>query len=200
MDLYIVTSSQNEIVVEKSKFIGLLYPLHSIEDVDVYLQAVKEKYKGAHHCCFAYRFENSERASDDGEPKNTAGLPLLTILQRNNLCNVLLIVVRYFGGKKLGAGRLLRTYNEAGVKVVELAKFYTRTEGIYLTIETTHAQYNQQIKDLDYRGIKTENAIFSDKDVKYNIHISINELPLIEINYNIVERNYKFIYKVYIRE
>ena len=110
-----------EIEVERSRFIALLYPLKSEVEVNSILEEVKKEYRNARHYCYAYRFNDSERASDDGEPKGTAGRPMLDLLQKNDLQHVLLVVVRYFGGILLGAGRLLRTYVASGKAVLALA-------------------------------------------------------------------------------
>ena len=116
---YVINKSYvNEIVVEKSRFIALLHPLSSDEDFDDHFEKSKKTYRDARHYTFAFRYGNLEKCSDDGEPQNTAGLPLLNLLKNHNLVNTAIIVVRYFGGKKLGAGRLLRTYVDAGNKVI----------------------------------------------------------------------------------
>lgn len=99
--------------IKKSKFITLLYKIHKIEEIDDYLNEVKNTYKDATHYCYAYKLGNFQRFSDDGEPSGTAGLPIIEVLNKNNLDNVLCIVVRYFGGIKLGTGGLVRAYSKA---------------------------------------------------------------------------------------
>ena len=81
-------------------------------------ELTKKEYKDSTHICYAYIINSSEKCSDDGEPNGTAGLPILNILKKNNLTNVLAIVIRYFGGIKLGAGGLLRAYSDAANKAV----------------------------------------------------------------------------------
>ena len=94
-----------QIIEKKSKFIAKLYYVENQEEIDNIMKDVKKQYFDARHHCIAYRVakENSiiEKASDDGEPSGTAGVPMLKILQNNNLCNVLIIVIRYFGGTLL---------------------------------------------------------------------------------------------------
>ena len=84
---------------------------------------MRRKYHDARHVCFAWRIIKDgqviERASDDGEPSGTAGAPMLSILKKENLCNILILVIRYFGGTKLGAGNLLRTYLEVAKNVTK---------------------------------------------------------------------------------
>lgn len=118
----IIAPVKNEIIVEKSRFIALLFPLTSEEEALNLLDSIRKEYTGARHYCFAYKFNDIARFSDDGEPKGTAGIPLLTLLENNELENVLLVVVRYFGGTLLGASRLLRTYVNAGKSALDLAE------------------------------------------------------------------------------
>ena len=104
--------------IKKSKFIGYYYELDSIEDVQEILNSLKIEHKKARHIPYAYKFENTAKKSDDKEPSGTAGTPLYNLLEMNNLNNKLLVVVRYFGGVKLGAGPLMRAYKNAGVSVL----------------------------------------------------------------------------------
>jgi len=106
------------LILEKSEFIGLVFPLQTLDDISQHLSHIKQSYPDATHICYAYRFEGISRSTDDGEPSGTAGRPLLELLNKKELDRILLVVVRYFGGKKLGAGRLLRTYVDAGNRVL----------------------------------------------------------------------------------
>ena len=114
-----------EIVEKKSKFIANLIYVDNTQDAENIIKDIKKKYFDARHNCIAYRIvENEkivERSSDDGEPSGTAGAPMLTILQKNNLANVLVIVTRYFGGILLGTGGLVRAYSESTIKAIEEA-------------------------------------------------------------------------------
>ena len=101
----------NEIIIHKSKFITIITPINSKEEITKILNKVKKEYKDATHYCFAYIIDSEEKCDDNGEPSGTAGLPILKVLKINNLTNVLCLVVRYFGGIKLGAGGLIRAYS-----------------------------------------------------------------------------------------
>ena len=105
--------------VKKSKFIGLLYDITSEEDVKNILESLKQEYKKAAHMPYAYRLQNTAKKSDDKEPHNTAGLPILNALERKNLTNTLIVIVRYFGGAKLGSGPLLRTFASVANELVK---------------------------------------------------------------------------------
>ncbi|MBO7573184.1 MAG: YigZ family protein [Bacilli bacterium] len=109
----------NQIEVMKSKFIAYLTPLKKEEDFKPLLANLRKEHKKARHIVYAYRIGVKSKSCDDGEPKGTAGHPLLELLYKKDLTDVALLVVRYFGGTKLGAGRLLRTYLQAGINAVD---------------------------------------------------------------------------------
>ncbi len=132
-----ITITQNEtaeITEKKSKFIADLYYVENAEQVEEKIIEIKKKYYDARHHCLAYRYVQGnqviEKSSDDGEPSGTAGAPMLNILQKNNLCNILVIVTRYFGGILLGTGGLVRAYSEATQKAIEQSKLVTKIKGI----------------------------------------------------------------------
>ncbi len=97
--------------IKKSKFIGYLYEVTDELEIKSIIASLKDEHKKARHIPYAYRFKNTAGKSDDKEPSNTAGLPILNVLNRNELDGYLIAIVRYFGGTKLGAGPLLRTYS-----------------------------------------------------------------------------------------
>lgn len=108
----------NTIEIKKSKFVAYLYDIEKISEIKEILKNVKYEHKKAKHIVYAYKFGSTAGKSDDKEPSGTAGTPLYNLLEMNNINNKLLIVVRYFGGVKLGAGPLLRAYKNAGVSVL----------------------------------------------------------------------------------
>ena len=117
---YIVKEANiQQIEVMKSKFIAYLIPLNKEEDFKPILADLRKEHKKARHIVYAYRAGMKSKSCDDGEPKGTAGHPLLELLYKKDLVDVALLVVRYFGGTKLGAGRLLRTYLQAGINAVD---------------------------------------------------------------------------------
>ncbi len=109
--------NENTIEIKKSKFIAYLYKIDSEEDAKKVLDMLWTEHKKARHIPYAYKLINTARKSDDKEPHNTAGLPILNVLERENLSNTMITVVRYFGGVKLGAGPLLRAYSQAANSV-----------------------------------------------------------------------------------
>ena len=114
---------QAEITEKKSKFIANIIKVENKNEAEENILKLKKKYYDAKHNCIAYRIKEDqgviEKASDDGEPQGTAGQPILNILQKNNLCNILVVVTRYFGGILLGTGGLVRAYSEATTKALE---------------------------------------------------------------------------------
>lgn len=114
---YLINSTTIEI--KKSKFIALAFNIHSKEEIDTILSELKKEHRKAKHLPYAFKFDNNLKKSDDKEPANTAGGPILNIIEKNNLNNILIVVIRYFGGIKLGAGGLIRAYGTAAKEVIK---------------------------------------------------------------------------------
>ena len=104
--------------IKNSKFITLLYKIDDDFNLDEILNEVKDKYPKATHYCYAYRLIGKEKSSDDGEPGGTAGIPMLNVLIKEDIVNILAITVRYFGGIKLGAGGLTRAYSNSTIEAI----------------------------------------------------------------------------------
>ena len=107
--------------------------INNIDEIKNKLERIKKTYKDATHYCYAYIIDGKEKCSDNGEPSGTAGIPILNVLKQNNLTNIICIVIRYFGGIKLGAGGLVRAYTKS---VVECLKDHIKLliEGYNITI------------------------------------------------------------------
>ncbi len=138
---------QVEVVEKKSKFIGNLIPVESVEEAENQLREYKKKYHDARHNCYSYRVvENDqiiEKSSDDGEPSGTAGAPMLNILKTNNLANVLIIVTRYFGGILLGTGGLVRAYSDSLLKAMEASNFIKKCEGVQMLANIEYGDFDR---------------------------------------------------------
>ena len=133
-------------IINKSKFITFLYKINNNDDINKYLNETKDKYKDASHICFGYILGNIERFSDDFEPNGTAGMPILNVLKKNELTNVLCLVVRYFGGIKLGTGGLTRAYTKSVTECLETTNITILKEGYLL--EITFNYDNSKVIDL----------------------------------------------------
>lgn len=121
--LVVKNKKQSQVNIKKSKFLGFAFCVQSEPEVKNILTELQKEYKDAKHLVYAYRFLNNgslkERFYNDKEPTNSAGKPLLYLLQQKEVINCLLIVVRYFGGIKLGVGGLRRAYTTTGQEVLE---------------------------------------------------------------------------------
>lgn len=107
------------IINKKSKFIAYYYDINNISEVKEIITDLKKQHKKAKHFPYAYKIGDYLKKSDDGEPTGTSGMPILKIITENNLDNVLIIIVRYFGGTKLGTGGLLRSYLDSAKEVIK---------------------------------------------------------------------------------
>ena len=136
---------QAEIVEKKSKFIANLIYIEKVEEAEDVIKNTKKKYFDAKHNCIAYRVVEDnqiiERSSDDGEPSGTAGAPMLTILQKNNLANIVVIVTRYFGGILLGTGGLVRAYSDSLLKAISSSKLCKKCLGVEMEVVLEYSNY-----------------------------------------------------------
>lgn len=111
-----------EIIEKKSKFLGYSYNVTSPEQVDDIIKQIKKEHKKCTHVCYAYNICSDvvlAKAVDDGEPSGTAGKPIFNVIDKKNLKNILVVVVRYFGGIKLGAGGLVRAYTKCASESIK---------------------------------------------------------------------------------
>ena len=110
---------KNEIEIKKSRFITYLYRLNDENEINEIINNIKKEHKKARHVVYVYKINNTGKIYDDGEPKGTAGMPIFNVIEKNNLNNILIIVVRYFGGIKLGAGGLFRAYSNSASEIIK---------------------------------------------------------------------------------
>lgn len=183
----IKNNSINEIIIKNSKFITLLYKVYSQEDIKNYLKEVKYLYPNATHYCYAYILNNEKRSSDDGEPSGTAGTPILNILESNNLNYILAVVIRYFGGIKLGSSGLIRAYSRSVKEAIKENILTKLIEGINVNITFSWSN----IKQIDYL---LKDQLINKKEyldnITYNISIPINILDTLKnylISYEIIK-------------
>ena len=166
----------NEIIINKSRFITVLTNINDIDKVKEKLENIKKTYKDATHYCFAYIINNHEKCSDDGEPSGTAGMPILNVLKQNNLTNILCVVIRYFGGIKLGAGGLIRAYSTSASEALNKTSMAVLVKGYKIIIEFSY----DNIKQIDYllKNIKIKKE-YGDT-ITYAFDIKEEELNKIE--------------------
>ena len=109
----------NLILIKKSKFLTFLYEIDNLEEIKEIINNLKIEHKKATHICYAYKIGVKAKYFDDGEPAGTAGKPIFNVIEKKNLNNVLIIVIRYFGGIKLGAGGLFRAYSNCASEILK---------------------------------------------------------------------------------
>ena len=167
----ILSKTTTLLEINKSKFYCELIPISSINEVTTIINNIKEEYKSATHYCYAYIFDNTKRFSDDGEPGGTAGMPILNVLEQNNLDHVLAVVIRYFGGIKLGAGGLVRAYTNSVSDTITNSKIIQLINGKKISIEFTY----DNSKQIDYllKDYDIENKEYN-SNIKYIINIPDN--------------------------
>ena len=157
----------NSIIINKSEFITILKKIENVDDVGKILTEIKKEYKDATHYCYAYVIRDIKKSNDDGEPSGTAGTPILEILNKNDVTNILCIVVRYFGGIKLGASGLIRAYSRSTKEAIELSTMLKIIPSKIYKIE------------FDYTNVKNIDNILKDE---YVVSKAFNENVMYEIN------------------
>ncbi len=155
---YINEITTNQIIINKSKFITTIIPIQNIEEANLNLTELRKKYFDATHNCYAYVIGDNyeiQKQSDDGEPQKTAGFPILDMIKKLNITNVLVVVTRYFGGTLLGASGLIKAYGESAKLAILKANLYLKETLLETTIPFNYKEYNQ-IKNLSYLTIINE--------------------------------------------
>jgi len=176
MEFRINSRFEKSIEVEKSEFIGILFPCDSKEEFITEFEKIKKEHNKARHHCYSYIIDGEIKYSDDGEPQGTAGKPLLGILQNRNLNHCALVVVRYFGGTLLGSGRLLRTYVAAGTNVVDSAKLTTIEEEFEIKVDIEIDSFDIFKNYLSKRHFVIKETKFNDKiEMVFYAPLNFNE-------------------------
>ncbi len=178
---------KSELIIKNSKFITLLIKIDSLNIKDI-LEKIKKTYPKATHYCYAYIYNEVKHSSDDNEPTGTAGLPMLNVLEKENLNNILCIVVRYFGGIKLGAGGLIRAYTKSVTEALKEANFLELEKGYRICIEFAYnieKQMNYLLKDYNIINKVFEKTIFYFVEVPEEF---LNQI--FNYNYQILEEIY----------
>jgi uncharacterized YigZ family protein len=173
---YVTESYTFEDTIKKSRFISAIYPCTSERDVLHRLKALQAEHPHANHIAFAYRIKTNEgithRFHDAGEPTGTAGKPIFQYLEGKNIINVLIVVIRYFGGVKLGAGGLTRAYGQMAKQAIDVS-------ALHPYIEMTTLQFTldyEKFQAFDY-ALKKANGQIIEQEFAGQIHLTVT-LPL----------------------
>lgn len=171
-----------EIIIQKSRFIGYVKQVESEDEAQLFIQSIKKKHFDATHNCFAYtigEYDQIQKANDDGEPSGTAGIPILEVLKRQQLKNTAVVITRYFGGVKLGAGGLIRAYSRATVEAIKATGIIKRQlmQAFKVTVDyTLIGKLENEIHQSNYILSDTEYL----ENVSFHILVTIDEIKSFE--------------------
>jgi uncharacterized YigZ family protein len=173
-----------------SKFFGYAFPVLSEDDVKEKLEGLKKKHHAARHFCYAYQIgiENKQyRANDDGEPNNSAGLPIYGQIQSFKVTNILIVSVRYFGGTKLGVGGLISAYKTSAQLALEASNILEKTINIHYKLTFNYDLMNAVMRIIKEKNIEITNQKL-EMDCQYTISVRKNDAATI---YQIFDALYK---------
>lgn len=179
---------RDEIIINKSRFIGTAMPVDSEEQAIEFIESIRKEYKDATHNCYAYVIgenKNIQRYADAGEPSGTAGMPILNVINQESLVNVAVVVTRYFGGIMLGAGGLVRAYTkgckialESGI-IVDKSLYYNVDFNLDYTLlgkmDNELLKNNFIVKDKEYLEFVKYNLIIKEAEID-NVRNLVNEV------------------------
>ncbi len=154
----IAKASEEILFKEKnSKFFGYAFPITSEEEVKILLEPLRKKHFNAVHFCYAYQIGTDKiqfRANDDGEPSNTAGMPIYGQIQSHELTNVLIVVVRFFGGVKLGVGGLIAAYKTTAQQAIEASLIIEKTIDVQYQISFDYKNMNKVMRIIKEKNLE----------------------------------------------
>lgn len=170
----VLRESSANLRVSGSRFIGLAFPAASVGEFDKRLAEVKKEYQDATHHCHAWRigpFRLTEFSQDDGEPSGTAGLPILNAMRPLNLCNAAIIVIRYFGGSKLGKSGLIQSYGETARLALGQAELARLQTGLAFWLDFGYPEKKTVDRLLETHGAEITEHVF-EANVRYRIEVA----------------------------
>ncbi|WP_191860049.1 IMPACT family protein [Hanstruepera ponticola] len=182
---------------KNSKFFGYAFPIDSEDAVKMHLEHLKKEHHTARHWCYAYQLGKTEktiqfRANDDGEPNNSAGMPIYGQIQSYEVTNILIVVVRYFGGVKLGVSGLINAYKTAAQMALDASRIITKTINVKYVISFDYKNMNKVMRIIKERNLKIINQKL-ELSCEITIVIRLNEAKS-------VFESFKNLYEVEIKE
>ncbi len=173
----IAARAEDDFFERKSQFIGYIAPVSTEEEALAFLGEIRTKHRDARHNCFAYVLNNGvKRASDDGEPQGTAGVPILDVIEREGITDVIVVVTRYFGGILLGAGGLVRAYAHAAKLAVDAAQRKVMSPAVLVEVKMDYNQYGKInnvlskytaiVQDTEFTDMVTMYILFIERDLE----------------------------------
>lgn len=193
----ITTTSEGYYKEKGSKFIAFALPAENETEVKQHLERIKKEYYDARHHCFAYRLGADKlvyRVNDDGEPSGTAGRPIFGQIQSNDLTNILIVVIRYFGGTKLGVRGLINAYKTASIDALEKAKIITKTVNDVYEVKYQYEKMNSVMKIVKDEGLNIFDQQFEiDCSIKFVVRKKYSQV-IFEKFQNINNLKIKYLY------
>jgi uncharacterized YigZ family protein len=170
---FTITEPSTEVLFKEknSKFFGYVFPITSEEEVKIHIESLKKQHFSARHWCYAYQIGTDKiqyRANDDGEPNNSAGMPIYGQIQSYNITNVLVVVVRYFGGVKLGVGGLITAYKTTAQMALEESEIIEKTIDSHFLVQFDYKNMNKVM-----RVIKEKNIMIISQKMEEDCQIEI---------------------------
>lgn len=170
-------------VIKKSKFIGYVKPIESVDEANAFIESIKKKHWDANHNVPVYvlgdRFQ-IQKYSDDGEPSGTAGVPVLNMLKNENITNVVVVITRYFGGIKLGTGGLVRAYTQSAKSALEAGKVIEMIAYQKISVSMNYTLFGKFQNYLaNNKGYFIVDTIYTD-DVTTELYVMTDELDVFE--------------------
>ena len=197
MDKYILKidnsgDNKEELIVKKSKFISKVWYISSKEEAEEIIEEQRKIYADARHVVFAYRLENVGKYTDDKEPQGTAGKPIYSLLEKENIFNVLVVVIRYFGGILLGTGGLVRAYTGAVQEALANVEEVTKDLGLEVKIQVSYPDLEKLKYYLKQNEIEITGSEYNENvDVFVDITVDKYERLLkavenYDLNFNVI--------------
>ncbi|WP_242205064.1 IMPACT family protein [Aestuariivivens insulae] len=166
---------------KNSKFYGYVFPVLNEDDVKQHLEQLKKEHHAARHWCYAYQIGTESimyRANDDGEPSNSAGMPIYGQIQSFEVTNILIVVVRYFGGVKLGVGGLINAYKTTAQLALDQSHIITKTININYLISFEYKNMNKVMRIIKEKQLHITNQVL-ELDCKITISVRKKDAKLI---------------------
>ncbi|MBC6175564.1 YigZ family protein [Listeria welshimeri] len=177
--LTIQSDGKHEIIIEKSRFICHIMRVTTESEAQTFIQTIKKEHRDAAHNCSAYIIgENDQfqKAHDDGEPSGTAGVPMLEVLKKKKLKNIAVVVTRYFGGTKLGAGGLVRAYGSAVSETIQTIGIVECTLATIIKCSFAYSLVGKIENALEQKSYQINDKEFTDK-VVFHVFVDNDDIP-----------------------
>lgn len=175
-------AAEVEVVIKRSKFIAAAAPVDDEDAANFFIDQVKEKHKRATHNVFAYLInEQVMRCSDDGEPAGTAGMPVLDVIRKQGLERIAIVVTRYFGGIKLGAGGLVRAYTEAAGKAIDSAGIVKKRLHREIFVQVDYQFFGSVKRELEMAKAQIQDIAYGEQvKISCLLPVGVNIFPVLE--------------------